>query len=168
VLEALALVPAEPQQAVRRHALDGLTRWAIAGRAGVPVGTLNARVPWARLRVRPPGGRAVADAPEPIPASAAAVSMSAGALHALIVRAPTDAAGPWPAAHASNPRADQMRRQMEREIRRLAPRCVVLRTEQAGARLLPMGSGLSAGLALTRHWRALTTPRPLTADLTAR
>jgi uncharacterized protein len=170
VLGAIALLPAEPQQAVRRHYLEGLTLWDIAGLAGVPVGTINARLHRARVRWRQHVGRAVADAPAPIPAIAEEVSMIAVAIHDLIVRAPTDAAGQWPAAHEYNPPEDQMRRQIEREIRirRLAPLCVVLLKEQAGVRILPIWIGLSEGLALMLHLNATTTPRPMTYDLTAR
>jgi bifunctional DNase/RNase len=46
--------------------------------------------------------------------------------------------------------------------------CVVLLKEQAGERILPMWIGLSEGLALMLHLRAITTPRPMTYDLTAR
>ena len=168
VLDAIALLPAEQQQAVRLHDLEGLTLWDIAGLAGVPVGTVKARLHRARVRLRQHVGRAVADAPEPIPSIAEEVSMIAVAIYDLIVRAPTDAAGQWPAAHEYNPLEDQMRRQIEREIRRLAPLCVVLLKEQAGERILPMWIGLSEGLALTLHLRAITTPRPMTYDLTAR
>jgi bifunctional DNase/RNase len=119
-------------------------------------------------RLRQYVGRAVADAPESLPSIAEEVSMIAVAIHDLIVRAPTDAAGQWPAAHEYNHRDDQMRRQIERELHRLAPLCVVLLKEQAGERILPMWIGLSEGLALMLHLRAITTPRPMTYDLTAR
>lgn len=48
VLEAIAPLPAE-QQAVRLHDLEGLTLWAIAGLASVPVGTVKARLYRARV-----------------------------------------------------------------------------------------------------------------------
>jgi hypothetical protein len=172
VLEAIALLPAEQQQAVRWHYLEGLTLWDIAGLAGVPLGTVKARLHRARVRLRQHVSRAVADAPESILAIAEEVSMIAVAIHDLIVRAPIDAAGQWPAAQEYNHGDDQMRRQirrqMQREIRRLAPQCVVLLKELAGERVLPMWIGLAEGLALRLHLSAITTPRPMTYDLTAR
>jgi RNA polymerase sigma factor (sigma-70 family) len=170
VLDAIALLPAEQQQAVRLHYLEGLTLWDIAGLAGVPVGTVKARLHRARARLRQHVGRAVADTSEPIPSITEEVSMIAVIVHDLIVRAPTDAAGQWPAPHEYKHVGEQSRRQWEREIhrRRLAPMCVVLLKEQAGERILPMWIGLSEGLALMLHLRATTTPRPMTYDLTAR
>ena len=95
--------------------------------------------------------------------------MIAVTVHDLIVRAPTDTAGQCPAAHEYNPLDDQSRREVQREIRRrLAPMCVVLLKEQAGERILPIWIGLSEGLALSLQLRAMTTPRPMTYDLTAR
>jgi hypothetical protein len=42
VLDAIATLPTEQPQAVRRHFIEGLTLWEIGGLVGVPVGTIKA------------------------------------------------------------------------------------------------------------------------------
>ena len=51
---------------------------------------------------------------------------------------------------------------------KLDPRCVVLLKERAGERILPIWVDRFEGNALVLQLRAVSTPRPMTHDLTAR
>jgi RNA polymerase sigma factor (sigma-70 family) len=154
VLDAIATLPAEQQQAVRLHYIEGLTLREIAVLVGVPVGTIKARLHRARARLRREVVQVVADAPESIPPTEAEVSMIEVTVHDIIVRAPKSEVAKW-----TGPQ-DYMGK--------LGPQCIVLLKELAGERILPIWVGRFEASALALQLNETSTPRPMTYDLMAR
>jgi uncharacterized protein len=147
---AMATLPAEPQQAVRRHDLDGLLMRVVGLLAGVLVGTVKGRLHRARLRWEV--ARSMAGGPASIPDLGEEVAMVEVTVDDIIVRAPKGAVATWAGPQDYN----------------LDPRCVVLLKERAAGRILPMWVGRFEASALALQLRAISTPRPMTHDLTAR
>jgi bifunctional DNase/RNase len=147
---AMTTLPAEPQQAVRRHDLDGLLRREVGLLAGVLVGAVKGRLHRARLRWEV--ARSMAGGPAPIPGLGEEVAMVEVMVDDIIVRAPKGAVATWAGPQDYN----------------LDPRCVVLLKERAAGRILPMWVGRFEASALALQLRAVSTRRPMTHDLTAR
>jgi bifunctional DNase/RNase len=79
----------------------------------------------------------------------------------IVVRAPKGAVATWMGRQDHKGRRDRLGHLLD-------PKCVVLLKERAGGRLLPMWVGRVEASALALQLRALSTPRPMTHDLTAR
>jgi RNA polymerase sigma factor (sigma-70 family) len=152
VLGAIATLPAEQQQAVRLHYLDGLMLREVGLLAGVPVGTVKVRLHRARARLWREVARRMAGVPASIPGMEEEVAMVEVTVDDIIVRAPKGAVATWTGPQDYN----------------LDPVCVVLLKERAAERILPIWVGRFEGNALALQLRAISTPRPMTFDLMAR
>jgi RNA polymerase sigma factor (sigma-70 family) len=152
VLGAIATLPAEQQQAVRLHYLDGLMLREIGRLAGVSVGTVKVRLHRARDRLRREVARRMDRVPASIPGMEEEVAMVEVTVDDIIVRAPKGAVATW-----TGP-----------QDYKLDPVYVVLLKERAGERILPIWVGRFEAGALALQLRAISTPRPMTHDLTAR
>lgn len=152
VLSAVATLPAEQQQAVRLHYFEGLPLWDIGLLTGVSVGAVKVRLHRARTRLRRELVRRMSGATASAPGVEEEVSMIEVMVDDIIVRAPKGEAATWAGPHEF----------------KLGPRCIVLLKEQTGERFLPIWVGRFEGNALALQLRAITTPRPMTHDLTAR
>jgi RNA polymerase sigma factor (sigma-70 family) len=161
VLGAIVILPAEQQQAVRLHYLDGLLLREVGLLAGVLVATVKVRLHRARARLRREVARRMAGVAASIPGLEEEVAMVEVTVDDIIVRVPKGAVATW-----TGPQGDKGRR--DRFGHLLDPKCVVLLKERTGERLLPMWVGRFEANALALQLRAISTPRPMTHDLTAR
>jgi uncharacterized protein len=96
--------------------------------------------------------RRMAGVPASIPGMEEEVAMVEVTVDDIIVRAPKGEVATW-----TGP-----------QDYKLDPRCVVLLKERAAERILPIWVGRFEGNALALQLRAISTPRPMTHDLTAR
>jgi RNA polymerase sigma factor (sigma-70 family) len=161
VLAALDTLPAEQKQVVWLHYVNGLTLWEIGVLAGVPVGTVKARLHRARARLRREVVRAVAEAPESIPHTEEEFSMIEVTVHDIIVRAPKGEEVKWLAGPRESERPPE-------SLPRLGSLRIVLLKEVAGERILPIWVGSAEGNLLALQLVNLSAPRPLTYELMAR
>jgi hypothetical protein len=97
VLAAINTLPTEQQQAVRLHYIDGLTLWDIDLLAGVPVGTVKARLHRARARLRRDLAHTLADTQEPTTGVEKEFSMIEVTVDDVIVHALKGEDVTWPA-----------------------------------------------------------------------
>ena len=102
VLGAIATLPAEQQQAVRLHDLDGLMLREVGLLAGVPVGTVRVRLHRARARLRREVARRMAGEPDLIPGLEEEVAMVEVTVDDIIVCAPKGAVATWTGPHDYN------------------------------------------------------------------
>jgi Domain of unknown function (DUF151)/Sigma-70, region 4 len=152
VLAAIDTLPAEQQQVVRLHYIEGLTLWEIGLLAGVPGGTVKARLHRARARLRREVARVVTNARVAIPSAEEEVPMIEVTIHDIIVRAPKGEEVKW-----TGP-----------QDYKLGQQSIVLLKESAGERILPIWVGSFEANSLALHLSEISTPRPMTYDLMAR
>ena len=151
VLAAIDALPPEQQQAVRLHYIDGLTLWDIGLLAGVPVGTVKARLHRARARLRRDVASILAPTQKPTTGVGEEVSMIEVTVDDVIVHALTGEDVTWPAGP-----------------HQLGTRHIVLLKEVAGARILPIWVGVGDGNLLAVQLANISPVRPLAYDLMAR
>ncbi|MCI0433316.1 MAG: DUF151 domain-containing protein [Gemmatimonadetes bacterium] len=152
VWKALAELPAEQQETVQLHYVDGLRVWEIAALVGVPSGTVKARLHRARGRLR----RALA-AELGVPLESGGrreerLTMIPVTVDDLIVRVPKDGDVRWidiPERAPAN-------------VGRLR---VVLLKERDGQRTLPIWVGAVEGNAIALALAGIGTPRPMSLSL---
>ena len=152
VWKALAALPAEQQETVQLHYVDGLRVWEIAALVGVPSGTVKARLHRARGRLR----RALA-AELGVPLESGGrreeqLTMIPVTVDDLIVRVPKDGDVRWidiPERAPAN-------------VGRLR---VVLLKERDGQRTLPIWVGAVEGNAIALALAGIGTPRPMSLSL---
>jgi RNA polymerase sigma factor (sigma-70 family) len=155
VLAAIFTLPAEQQQTVKLHYIDGSTLWAIAVLTGVPVGTVKARLHRVRANLRREVTRTVADGLESMPRAEKEISMIQVIIQDVIVRAPKGEDIQWLAAP-------------QERIATLGLQRVVLLKEVAGERILPRWVGVLEGDLLAMQLVQISTPRPMPYELMAR
>lgn len=152
VWKALADLPAEQQETVQLHYVDGLRVWEIAALVGVPAGTVKARLHRARGRLR----RALA-AELGVPLESGGrreerLTMIPVTVEDLIVRVPKDGDVRWidiPGRPPAN----------------VGPQRVVLLKEREGQRTLPIWIGAAEGNAIGLALAGIATPRPMSLSL---
>lgn len=152
VWKALAELPAEQQETVQLHYVDGLRVWEIAALVGVSAGTVKARLHRARGRLR----RAlVAELGVPLERGGRQeerLTMIPVTVDDLIVRVPKDGEVRWIDIHDRAPA----------NVGRLR---VVLLKERDGQRTLPIWVGAVEGNAIALALAGITTPRPMSLSL---
>jgi RNA polymerase sigma factor (sigma-70 family) len=151
VWKALAELPAEQQETVQLHYVDGLRVWEIAALVGVPAGTVKARLHRARGRLR----RALA-AELGVPLESGGRreerTMIPVTVDDLMIRVPKDGDVRWvdipggPPANVGHLR-------------------VVLLKERDGQRVLPIWVGAFEGNAIALALAGIATPRPMSLSL---
>jgi RNA polymerase sigma factor (sigma-70 family) len=152
VWKALAELPAEQQETVQLHYVDGLRVWEIAALVGVPSGTVKARLHRARGRLR----RALA-AELGVPFESGGrpeewLTMIPVTVDDLIVRVPKEDDIQWidiPELPPAN-------------VGRLR---VVLLKERDGQRMLPIWIGAAESNAIALALAGIGTPRPMPLSL---
>jgi RNA polymerase sigma factor (sigma-70 family) len=152
VWKALAELPAEQQETVQLHYVDGLRVWEIAALVGVPAGTVKARLHRARGRLR----RALA-AQLGVPLESGGrpeerLTMIPVTVDDLIVRVPKEGDIRWidlPELAPAN-------------VGRLR---VVLLKETDGQRMLPICVGAVESNAIALALAGIGTPRPMPLSL---
>ena len=152
VWKALAELPAEQQETVQLHYVDGLRVWEIAALVGVPSGTVKARLHRARGRLR----RALA-AELGVPLESGGrreerLTMIPVTVDDLILRVPKDGDVRWidiPERAPAN-------------VGRLR---VILLKERDGQRTLPIWVGAVEGNAIALALAGIGTPRPMSLSL---
>lgn len=152
VWKALGELPAEQQETVQLHYVDGLRVWEIAALVGVPAGTVKARLHRARGRLR----RALA-AELGVPLESGGgreerLTMIPITVDDLIVRVPKDGDVRWidiPERAPAN--VGQLR--------------VILLKERDGQRTLPIWVGAVEGNAIALALAGIGTPRPMSLSL---
>jgi RNA polymerase sigma-70 factor (ECF subfamily) len=152
VWKALAELPAEQQETVQLHYVDGLRLWEIAALVGVPSGTVKARLHRARGRLR----RALA-AELGVPLESGGrreerLKMIPVTVDDLILRVPKDGDVRW----IDIP---------ERAPANVGHRRVVLLKERDGQRTLPIWVGAVEGNAIALALAGIGTPRPMSLSL---
>ena len=152
VWKALAELPADQQETVQLHYVDGLRVWEIAALAGVPAGTVKARLHRARGRLR----RALA-AELGVPVERGgrreeSIPMIAVTIDDLLVRVPKDGDVRW----LDTP---------ERAPANVGRLRVVLLRESDGRRVLPIWVGAPEGNAIALALAGIGTPRPMSLAL---
>ena len=152
VLAAIGTLPRAQQDVVRLYYLEGLTLRDMSVLAGVPVGTVKARLHRGRTRLQQVLGQADIDEQPAILEADKAVRLIKVAVHDVMMHVTKgDASKPEEPLqlHASKKRGAMM---------------VVLLKEQTGEHILPLWVGLAEGNALALHLAEVATPRPLTVD----
>ena len=152
VWKALAELPAEQQETVQLHYVDGLRVWEIAALVGVPAGTVKARLHRARGRLR----RALA-AELGVPLESGRrpeerLAMIPVTVEDLIIRVPKEGDVQWidiPERAPAN-------------VGRLR---VVLLKERDGQRALPIWVGAAEANAIALALAGIGTPRPMPLSL---
>ena len=151
VWSALAELPAEQQETVQLHYVDGLRMWEIAALVGVPAGTVKARLHRARGRLR----RALA-AELRVPLESGGRreerTMIPVMVDDLIVRVPKEGDVRWIAIPGGPPA-------------NVGHLCVVLLKERDGDRVLPIWVGMFEGNAIALALAGIETPRPMSLSL---
>ena len=151
VWNALAELPAEQQETVQLHYVDGLRVWEIAALVGVPAGTVKARLHRARGRLR----RALA-AELGVPLESGVRreerTMIPVMVDDLIVRVPKEGDVRWIAIPGGPPA-------------NVGHLCVVLLKERDGDRVLPIWVGMFEGNAIALALAGIETPRPMSLSL---
>jgi RNA polymerase sigma factor (sigma-70 family) len=152
VWKALAELPAEQQETVQLHYVDGLRVWEIAALVGVPSGTVKARLHRARGRLR----RALA-AELGVPLESGGrreerLTMIPVTVDDLIIRVPKDGDVRWIDIPEHAPA----------NVGRLR---VVLLKERDGQRTLPIWVGAVEGNAIALALAGIGTPRPMSLSL---
>jgi RNA polymerase sigma-70 factor (ECF subfamily) len=145
VLSAVAVLPEAQQSAVRLYYLDGLSLVEIGRLAGVPVGTVKARLSRARQRLRVELAREFAkQEPPALPRKEAA--MIEMIVQDVMVWGPKAATEPfgW------------------------LGRWIVLLKEKAGERIIPMWVGPPEAMDIAGQLAGKSLPRPMTIDLMVR
>ena len=151
VWKALTELPAEQQETVQLHYVDGLRVWEIAALVGVPAGTVKARLHRARGRLR----RALAvelGVPLERGGRGEERTMIPVEVDDLIVRVPKDGDVRWidvPGRAPAN--VGHLR--------------VVLLKERDGQRVLPIWVGAFEGNAIALALAGIDTPRPMSLSL---
>jgi len=151
VLATINTLPPEQQQAVRLHSLDGLTLGDIGLLAGVPVGTVKARLHRARARLRRDLAHTLADTQEPTTGVVREVSMIEVTVADVIVHALKGEEVTWPAGP-----------------HQLGLVHIVLLKEVAGPRLLPLWVGVVDANLLAVQLAHIPPVRPMAYDLMTR
>jgi RNA polymerase sigma factor (sigma-70 family) len=151
VRAAIATLPADQQHAVRLHYIEGLTLWDISLLGGVSVGAVKVRLHRARARLRREMARRIAEVPALIAGAEEEVSMIEVTVDDIIVHALKGEDITWPAGPL-----------------KLGSLHIVLLKEVAGEHILPIWVGTVEGNALALQLSAISMPRPMTHDLTAR
>ena len=151
VLAAIDTLPPEQQQAVRLHYIDGLTLWDIGLLAGVPVGTVKARLHRARARLRHDVAHVLADTQKPTAGVAEEVSMIEVTVDDVIVHALKGEDVTWPGGP-----------------HQLGLVHIVLLKEVGGERILPIWVRVGDANLLALQLADITPVRPLAYDLMAR
>src|SRR5262245_90290 len=151
VWKALVELPAEQQETVQLHYVDGLRVWEIAALVGVPAGTVKARLHRARGRLR----RALA-AELGVPLERGRRreehTMIAVTVDDLIVRVPKEGDVRWIDIPGRGPaNVGHLR--------------VVLLRERDGQRVLPIWVGAFEGNAIALALAGIETPRPMSLSL---
>jgi len=152
IWSALGGLPAEQQEAVQLHYVDGLRVWEIAALVGVPSGTVKARLHRARGRLRRAlvsemgvplniGGRREKETP-----------MIAVTVEDLIMRVPKEGDVRWL----------DIPERVPANVGRLR---VVLLKERDGQRALPIWVGAVEGDAIALALAGIGTPRPMSLSL---
>jgi RNA polymerase sigma factor (sigma-70 family) len=152
VWKALAELPAEQQETVQLHYVDGLRVWEIAALVGVPSGTVKARLHRARGRLR-----RVLAAQLGVPLEGGGrpeerLTMIPVTVDDLVVRVPKEGHIQWidiPELPPAN-------------VGRLR---VVLLKERDGQRMLPIWVGAVESNAIALALAGISTPRPMTLSL---
>jgi RNA polymerase sigma factor (sigma-70 family) len=152
-LDAVAALPLEQQVTVRWYYLDGLSLREIGQLAGVPLGTVKARLSRARQRLRAELAREFATQ-EPPALPRKETAMVEMIVHDVMVWMPRSAA-----------QSDDSKFGF---IPPLAGRCIVLLKERVGERVLPLWIGPVEASDIARHLAGKSFPRPMTMDLMAR
>jgi RNA polymerase sigma factor (sigma-70 family) len=152
VWRALAGLPAEQQESVQLHYVDGLRMWEIAALVGVPAGTVKARLHRARGRLR----RALA-AELGVPLETGGgreeqFTMISVTVEDLIVRVPKQGDVRWIDGPGRPPV-------------NVGPLRVVLLKEREGQRTLPIWVGAAEGNAIGLALAGIATPRPMSLSL---
>jgi RNA polymerase sigma-70 factor (ECF subfamily) len=150
IWSALGGLPAEQQEAVQLHYVDGLRVWEIAALVGVPSGTVKARLHRARGRLR----RALA-AELGVPLNTGGrrekeLAMIAVTVDDLFVRVPKEGDVLWLKMDGTS------------NVGRLR---VVLLKEQDGQRALPIWVGAPEGDTIGLALAGIETPRPMSLGL---
>jgi len=153
VWQALAELPAEQQEAVQLHYVEGLHVWEIAALVGVPSGTVKARLHRARGRLRHLLAAEFGTTAERGVRREEEIAMVEVTVDDVVVRAPQDGEAHW-LAQAKEYKLGYWR--------------VVLLKERDGERALPIWVGPSEGDALAMRLAGLSTVRPMSLALTAR
>lgn len=153
VWHALAELPAEQQEAVQLHYVDGLRVWEIAALVGMPSGTVKARLHRARGRLR----RALAaelGATAARPPRRQEERMIEVTIDDVILRAPKNEEPRW--------------LRMDGRPGNLGLHRVILLKERDGQRVLPIWVGAPEGDAIALALANIRTPRPMSLSLMAR
>jgi RNA polymerase sigma factor (sigma-70 family) len=153
VLNTVAILPVAQQSVVRLYYLDGLSLLEIGRLAGVPVGTVKARLSRARRRLRAGLAREFAEH-EPPELPREEVTMVEMIVHDVMVWVPKGAVRPDDPV-IGNLSAPQSRR-------------TVLLKERAGERIIPIWIGPPEASDIARQLAGKSFPRPMTFDLMAR
>lgn len=151
VLAAIDTLPTEQQQAVRLHYIDGLTLWEIGLLAGVPVGTVKARLHRARTRLRRDVAHILAQGQHPTTDVEKEVSMIEVTVDDVIVHALKGEDITWPGGS-----------------HQLGLVHIILLKEVAGNRILPIWMGVVDANLLAVQLANISPVRPLAYDLMAR
>jgi RNA polymerase sigma factor (sigma-70 family) len=155
VLEAVQLLPADQQQAIRMHYLDGLSVGKIATLVGVSVGAVKVRMHRARSRLRLDLMEAFGRLDEPISSEAREVPMIEVTVHDVMVRAPKhDPDTEWLPGPGKKYKLGFTR--------------VLLLKEIIGNRVLPIWVGPTEGDWIGMLLAGVSTPRPTTFELIAK
>ena len=155
VLAAVRTLPSDQQQTVRMYYLDGLSLREVGILAGVSAGAVKVRLHRARTRLRLELIEALGRLGESPLSAAGEVPMIEVTAHDVMLRAPKD-----------DPEAEWLPRREKRY--KLGLTRVLLLKEQAGDRILPIWAGQAEGDSIGMLLAGVSTPRPMTFDLTAR
>jgi len=153
IWKALAELPAEQQDAVQLHYVEGLRVWEIAALVGVPSGTVKARLHRARGRLRRLLAAEFGAGGAPDAGRAKEIDMIEVTVHDVIVRAPKDE----PVRYAWQDRGGN-----------LGLLRVILLKERDGDRVLPVWVGQPEGDVIALRLAGISTPRPMSLMLMAR
>ena len=155
VLAAVQTLPKDQRQAVSMHYLDGLSLREIGILAGVSVSAVKVRLHRARAQLRSELIQALGRLGESISVAAGEVPMIEVTVHDVMLRAPKD-----------DPEAEWLPGKGKKY--KLGFTRVLLLKEQAGDRILPIWVGVVEGESIAMLLAGVSTPRPMTFELTAK
>jgi RNA polymerase sigma factor (sigma-70 family) len=155
VLDAVASLPGDQQSAVRMHYLEGLSLREVGLLAGVTLGAVKVRLYRARSRLRLELDQLLGRCYESTSSRGADVSMIEVIVHDVMLRAPKD-----------DPDVEWFPGPGKKH--KLGFTRVMLLKERTGERILPIWVGPTEGNTIVMLLTGVSTPRPMTLELTTK